>query len=120
MTTRRMGEAVGTDGVAVVAAVGELDLTTAPRLREVLVGLATSGERHAVADLSGLEFIDSIGLGVVVASVKRFRALGGELHVAVTTDRIRGPFELTGLTAAFTLHPSVEAAVASATAAAAA
>ncbi len=106
------------DGPPVVAAAGELDLTTAPRLRQVLVGLATDGDRHAVIDLSGLEFIDSIGLGVVVATVKRFRALGGDLHVAITSDRIRAPFELTGLDAAFTLHPSVEGAVEAATAAA--
>ncbi len=118
VTTRRLDDGSGNDGLPVVAAAGELDLTTAPRLRELLVGLATDGERHAVVDLSGLEFIDSIGLGVIVATVKRFRSLGGDLHVAVTTDRIRAPFELTGLTAAFPLHSSVEAAVDAATAAA--
>ncbi|MGH9136048.1 MAG: STAS domain-containing protein [Acidimicrobiales bacterium] len=106
LTTRRADTGEG-DGVPVVACTGELDLTTAPRLRDALLRLATAGERRVVADLSGIVFIDSIGLGVVVASLKRFRALGGELYVVIG-DRIRTPFEITGLTAAFPLYTSVD------------
>ncbi len=100
-----------TDGVPVVAVRGEVDFGTAPRLRELLVSTATDGNKTAVVDLRGVDFLDSTGLGVLVGALKRYRTLGGDLHLVISTSRIRAVFELTGLTSAFPIHDTVGAAV---------
>ena len=101
------------DGVPVVAAVGEIDFATAPRLRDTLLKPVMDGQTRVVADLAGVEFLDSTGLGVLVAVLKRARSLGGDLALVVTSQRIRAVFEVTGLTEVFTLAVDPAAAVAS-------
>jgi len=103
--------------VPVVALRGEVDFGSAPRLREALVKRAVDGDRHVVLDLSDVDFLDSTGLGVLVGALKRFRTVGGDLYMVVTTHRIRAVFELTGLTAAFPVYDDRADAVAEAAAA---
>ena len=100
-----------TDGVPVVAVRGEVDFGTAPRLRELLIAQAMDGNTDVVVDLRAVEFLDSTGLGVLVGALKRYRTLGGDLHLVISTSRIRSVFELTGLTTAFSIHDTVGAAV---------
>lgn len=104
------------DGVTVVVVAGEVDLTTAPRLREALVRHVTAARPSVVADLGGVQFMDSTGLGVLVGVLKRCRTLGGGLHLVVTRPRVRQVFEVTGLTTVLPLHADAEAAVAAANA----
>lgn len=99
------------DGVPVVAVRGEVDFGSAPRLRELLVSTAMDGNAHAVVDLRAVDFLDSTGLGVLVGALKRYRTLGGDLHLVISTTRIRSVFELTGLTSAFPIHDTVGSAV---------
>ena len=102
--------------VATVLAVGgELDLGSAPRLRDAALKRIHAGDRAIVLDLAGLEFLDSTGLGVVVAILKRARSLGVDLRLVVTRDRVRAPFELTGVDGLLPLHDDREAAVLAAT-----
>jgi anti-sigma B factor antagonist len=98
------------DGVPVVVVTGDVDFGSAPRLRDAVLKHAASGDPLAVVDLSGVDFLDSTGLGVLVACLKRFRTLGGDLRLVVVTDRVRKVFEITGLDRAFALHPTVELA----------
>lgn len=100
-----------TDGVPVVTVRGEVDFGTAPRLRELLVSTAMEGNHQVVVDLGAVEFLDSTGLGVLVGALKRYRTLGGDLHLVISTSRIRSVFELTGLTNAFSINDTVGAAV---------
>lgn len=104
------------DGVPVVSVRGEVDFGSAPRLREVLVSKAMAGYHHVVVDLRGVDFLDSTGLGVLVGALKRFRSLGGDLHLVISTSRVRSVFELTGLTTAFSIHDTVGGALEAATA----
>jgi anti-sigma B factor antagonist len=106
------------DAAPVVVVRGEVDFGSAPRLRELLVKRAMDGGQHVVVDLAGVEFLDSTGLGVLVGALKRYRTLGGDLYMVVTTDRVRAVFELTGLTSAFTVFYDRATAVAEAAAAA--
>ena len=76
---------------------GDLDVATAPRLRQEAVRVTSGGARHLVIDLSGVDFLDSTGLGVVVGVLKRVRGLGGSLQVVVTERRVRKVFEITRL-----------------------
>lgn len=98
------------DGTPVVALDGDLDLATAPKLRDALVSLATSGERLAVVDLSEVAFIDSTGLGVLVGGLKRFRSLEGDLRVVIASSRVARVFEMTGLDKAFSVHATADLA----------
>jgi len=98
--------AVGTD-CAVLRITGEVDLYTAPQLREQMIQLVSSGVRHIIADLRGVDFLDSSGLGVLVASLKRLRTHDGSLMVAASADRTVRIFQITGLTRVLALHRSV-------------
>ena len=105
------------DGVPVVSVHGEVDVSTAPRLRQELIEIATSGSTRVVVDLEPVEFLDSTGLGVLVSGLKRFRTLGGDLLLVCTQPRVMKVFEITGLTEVFSMHATVDEAVAAAKAA---
>jgi anti-sigma B factor antagonist len=96
-------------GVPVIAVIGEIDVATAPQLRESLHGVI--GEEHptVVLDLLAVTFLDSTALGVLVGALKRCRELGGELHVVVSDPRIVKIFEITGLTKVFPISGSLPA-----------
>ena len=98
--------------VTVLALRGEVDVSTAPRLRQGLVELATEGRSSVVVDLSGVEFLDSTGLGVLVSGLRRFRLLGGDLILAAAQPRIVRVLEITRLDRAFDVYESVDAALA--------
>lgn len=96
----------------VLAVKGEVDVYTAPRLREKLVELVSLGQHQIVVDLQGVDFLDSTGLGVLVGGLKRLRSHDGDLTLVCTQPRILKVFEITGLTKVFSIHDSVAAAVA--------
>jgi anti-sigma B factor antagonist len=96
----------------VLAVSGEVDVYTAPRLRERLVDLVSQGHRQIVVDLEGVDFLDSTGLGVLVGGLKRLRSHGGDLSLVCTQARILKVFEITGLTTVFSIADTVDAATA--------
>ena len=96
----------------ILAVKGEVDVYTAPRLREKLVELVSQGKLKVVVDLEGVDFLDSTGLGVLVGGLKRLRSHEGDLYLVCTQQRILKVFEITGLTKVFEIHESVDAAVA--------
>src|SRR3954451_9795198 len=83
--------------------VGELDSYTAPELRDAFSAIAESGQRLVTVDMGQLSYIDSTGLGVLVAALKRLREQGGELRLRNLTDQARTVFEITGLFMVFTI-----------------
>ena len=91
-------------GDAVLTVTGEVDLDTAPALREQLVELFQQGDRRIVLDMAQVEFLDSTGLGVLVAALKRFRSAGGDIVLRDLHPRERRLFELTGLSRVFTIE----------------
>lgn len=102
------------DGWAVVGIVGELDLAGVPAARAAITeAVRMHRPPRVVIDLTGVEFIDSMGLGVVVGALKRVRGDGGELRVAVATERVSKVFALTGLDRLVTLHGSLDGALGS-------
>ena len=100
-------------GWVVLSVSGEVDVATAPRLRERLVDLVTEGNHRIVVDLENVDFLDSTGLGVLVGALKRVRGEGGSLDIVCTHERILKIFSITGLDKVFGLHDSVPAAVSS-------
>jgi anti-sigma B factor antagonist len=91
---------------------GEVDVYTAPALRDRVTDLLDAGQQLLVIDLGGVEFLDSTGLGVLVGALKRVRSNDGDLYLVCTQPRIRKVFEVTGLTKVFSLFDTVDDAVA--------
>ena len=97
---------------AVLSVRGEVDVYTAPRLRERLIELVSQGSHQVVVDLEGVDFLDSTGLGVLVGGLKRLRSHDGDMILVCSQPRILKVFEITGLTKVFSIHDSVESATA--------
>ena len=91
-------------GETVVGAAGELDVNTAPELREQLARLVNEGARRIVVDLADVSFVDSTALSVLVSALKRLRQADGDLQLAAPTPSVRRVFEITGLTRLFTIR----------------
>ena len=96
----------------VVEVGGEIDVATAPRLREQLISLVNAQKYRIVVSLEAVDFIDSTGLGVLISGLKRCRTHGGELGLVLTEPRILKVFEITGLLAVFDVHETIDDAVA--------
>jgi anti-sigma B factor antagonist len=96
---------------AVLGVGGEIDVYTAPKLREKLIELVSDGEYHLVVDLEKVDFLDSTGLGVLVGGLKRVRNHDGSLQLVCTQEKILKIFRITGLTKVFPIHSSVAEAI---------
>jgi anti-sigma B factor antagonist len=90
---------------------GELDVATAPRLREQLLAAIAEGGPRLVVDLGDVDFLDSTGLGVIVGVLKRARTLGGDLRLVCPSPAIRRVFEITALDRTMPLADTVDDAL---------
>jgi anti-sigma B factor antagonist len=100
----------------VVAVGGEIDVYSAPKLREKLISLVEAGSYHLIIDMEAVEFLDSTGLGVLVGGLKRVRAHDGWIDLVCTQGRILRIFRITGLSRVFNIYDSVVDAIAAHTA----
>lgn len=94
------------DGRTVVTVGGEIDVYTAPKLRDKITELVNSGHHSLLVDLEAVEFLDSTGLGVLVGGLKKVRAEDGSLALICSQDRLLKIFRITGLAKVFTIHGS--------------
>lgn len=94
------------DGRTVVAVGGEIDVYTAPRLRDKITELVNAGHLRLVIDMDQVDFLDSTGLGVLVGGLKKVRAQDGSMSLVCNSDRLLKIFTITGLAKVFTIHPS--------------
>jgi anti-sigma B factor antagonist len=99
------------DAWAVLVVHGEVDIATAPVLRERLHALLAEGRSRFVIDLDDVGFLDSTALGVLVGTLKRSRTEGGDVRLVCTQPRIYKVFEITRLTSAFDFFATVDDAV---------
>ena len=95
----------------VLAVRGEIDLFTAPELKQVLAESIEAGRIRIIVDLSETTFLDSTALGVLIGAVKRLRSRHGALALVNVDENIAKTFEITGLDQIFTILPTREAAV---------
>ncbi len=97
-------------GRTVVTVSGEVDVATAPALRECLDRVVGLDEGAVVVDLRGVTFIDSTGLGVLIGAHRASSDAGRELRLVLAEPRILKVFEITGLTDLFAIDGSLEEA----------
>lgn len=109
----RLRVEVRTEGRSeVVTVAGELDHHTAELLRAPLEEAIDQGRVRLVVDCSQLEFCDSTGLNVLLGARLKAEAEGGAVHLAAMLPVVARVFEITGADAVFTVHESLEAALA--------
>ena len=94
----------------VIDVTGEVDLSTAPSLQERITALATDGHHHILVNLSEVSFMDSSGLGVLVAGLKRLREAGGEMALVCSGGPVLKILTITGLDRVFPMYGSIEEA----------
>jgi anti-sigma B factor antagonist len=107
LNTRTQGEHT------VLAVSGEVDVYTAPALRDRITDLLDAGQHLLIVDLGSVEFLDSTGLGVLVAGLNRAREVGGSLTLVCPQERVLKLFRITGLDEVFAVHNTVDEALAS-------
>jgi anti-sigma B factor antagonist len=100
------------DSQAVVQVRGEVDVHSAPQLRDRLTGVIDGGNKSVVVDLSRLDFIDSTGLGALVAALNHAKETDASLRVVCPSERLLKLFRITGLDEVFSIYTSVRGAVA--------
>ena len=94
----------------VVEVIGEIDVFTSPEVKEVLAQQVRDGHRHFVIDLSKVAYIDSTGLGALIAGLKGARENGGSVAVVAANQQIRRIFDITGLVKIFSMFDSLDEA----------
>jgi anti-sigma B factor antagonist len=94
----------------VVAVGGEIDVYTAPKLRDKITELVNAGHQLLI-DMEKVEFLDSTGLGVLVGGLKKVRAHDGSMELVCSQDRLLKIFRITGLAKVFTIHDSEASAL---------
>lgn len=87
--------------VCVFTLAGEVDVYTAPKLKEVLVAAIESGCAKVLVDMDKVSFIDSSGLGVLVSALRRARERDGGVRLVCSRDGILKIFRITGLDKVF-------------------
>jgi anti-sigma B factor antagonist len=97
--------------VPVVAVSGEVDVYSAPALKESLTGLLQAGDSSVVVDLTQVAFLDSTGLGALVEARAATSEAGGVLPLVCNQERILKLFTITGLDGVFAIHPTVDLAI---------
>jgi anti-sigma B factor antagonist len=90
---------------------GDLDVYTAPQLKQALDGMGLAG-KTIVVDLSQVHFIDSTALGVLVSTLQKSRAHDGDLYLVMDDPYLLKIFRITGFDTLFTIFPQVGDALA--------
>jgi anti-sigma B factor antagonist len=106
-------EEVDGGAVTVVRVQGTLDRFSCPHLKELLFRRVEAGSVEIVIDLSGVDSVDSSGLGVLVGTLKLARRAGGDLRITGASQRLTTTIQRLSLDQLLRHHPNVQDAVAS-------
>ncbi|MBP1928858.1 anti-anti-sigma factor [Methanolinea mesophila] len=99
------------DQVEVVKVEGRIDASSAPGMEAAINAPLERGVKKIVVDLSGVEYMSSAGLRVLLASLKKVRSLGGEMRLAGMQPFVKEVFDMTGFSRLFSVSATVEEAV---------
>jgi anti-sigma B factor antagonist len=98
--------------VTIVAPHGDVDMAVADDVRLRLTNLVDRGRACLILDLGAVMYIDSSGLGALVAAMKHARAAGGDIKVCALESDVRSLFEMTRLTTVMSMHATRQEAIA--------
>lgn len=97
-------------GASLISLDGEVDVYTAPQLKQQMIVLLECGAKEIVVDLSAVDYLDSTALGVLIGGLKRMRETDGNMLLICPTHRVRRVFEITGLDRIFDIYSTEEEA----------
>ena len=106
-----VGQHALTGGTHVIAVGGELDMSAAPDLRTAIHDALDDGAVTVVVDLSEATFIDSTGIGTLMAAQHRLKDIGGSLELVCSEPNLLRVFEIVGLNRQLSIHATTEAAL---------
>ncbi len=101
-TTRQSGK------VTVIELSGEIDVSCAPQLKELLLGMLDEGKNQLLVDLTGVSFMDSTALGIFANAFKRAQRAGGDIKFANPREELRRVFSITQTDKLFSIFDSVD------------
>lgn len=107
-----LSDAKSTNGVVIVKVEGQLVVGNRNELKEHLQGLLEKGERRFLIDFAQTGYIDSSGLGALVALARKVREEGGDLRLSGLNEDLRSLFELTKLDTLFAISETPDQALA--------
>jgi anti-sigma B factor antagonist len=84
---------------------GEIDLHVAPRVERSLASIIKKHPGHVVVDLSGVTFIDSSGMAVLIRALQNMKEYGGKLTLSGMNNKVRPIFEMARLDQFFLIDP---------------
>jgi anti-sigma B factor antagonist len=90
---------------------GRLNMVAAPQVRGAINDLVQSGDSRIVVDLGKTEFMDSSGLGALIAALRSARQAGGDLRIANAGEQVVTVLQLTNLGRVLRPHDTVEDAL---------
>jgi anti-sigma B factor antagonist len=91
------------DGIPVIRMLGELDVSTVPKLREVMEQLFEEGESSLALDFNGVTFVDSTGLGALLGAKRRTMERSGQIYLLGTSDPLERLLQMLSLKPLFIL-----------------
>ncbi len=99
-----------TENYCLMSLSGEVDVYTAPALKQKLIEQIESGCGTILVDLDSVGFIDSSGLGVLVGGLRRAKERSGSIRLVCTRESILKIFRITGLDKVFPIFESIDEA----------
>jgi anti-sigma B factor antagonist len=98
------------DGTSVVSVMGELDLATVPAFERRLLDVTEAGTGEVIVDLTVCSFLDSRGLGALVAAKERLERSDRSLALVLSNAIVMRIFQITGFDECFEIRSSLRAA----------
>lgn len=99
------------DKTSMIMLEGEVDVYTAPQLKQRIIDMLDNDTTNIIVDLSDVEYLDSTALGVLIGGLKRLREKDGSLDLICPNPRIRRIFEITGLDKIFDIYGNKDEAL---------
>lgn len=94
------------DGTATLVLNGDLDVSSVPRLRDVVQQALATGEPNVELDLGDVGFVDSTGLGVLIGAQRRAEESGQRFVLVSVSPSLQRVLDLTGVREMLTDDPS--------------
>jgi len=95
------------DRTAVLQPTGRLNMVASPAFKSLVEETVAAGQTRIVVDLGQVTFIDSSGLGALIAGLKATRQAGGDLRIADVPEQVLTVLRLTNLDRVLRAHPTV-------------
>ena len=102
---------VANSGATILKATGRLDMVAAPQFKDLVVAAVSADKTPVVIDLSGVDFMDSSGLGALISGLRATRQTGSDLRIAGATSQVLSVLKMTNIDRILPPYPDVAEAL---------